>query len=293
MYRSDLGTMQCEARAQLLCDGFVDQEGAGMLQSSIAVAARRLREAAESGRQCEPVRHLLGSDSDVSAAYAVQQVNTDLAVSEGRRITGRKIGLTSEAVQQQLGFGQPVSGVLFADRCVADGIDVAAGTLMQPRAEAEIAVVLGDDLDKGTHTVVDIISAIAYVLPAIEIVDSRIADWDLTVVDMVADNACSGFYVVGSTPMSLSDLRIRKGEVRMDLRLNGKRAWPDEGPEWAALGGHPLHALVWLADAMCDRGTPLAAGECVMTGSLGPMVPLSPGDEIDVGGVATRLATDG
>ena len=273
--------------------GSTDQEGRGMLESSIAVAAQRLREAAESGRQCEPVRHLLGSDSDVGAAYAVQQVNTDLAVSEGRRITGRKIGLTSEAVQRQLGFAQPVSGTLFADRCVADGIDIPAGTLMQPRAEAELAVVLGDDLDKGTHTVVDVMSAISYVLPAIEIVDSRIADWDLTVVDMVADNACSGFYVVGSRPMSLSDLRIQRGEVHMGLRLNGKSAWPVEGPELAALGGNPLHALVWLADSMCERGTPLAAGECVMTGSLGPMVPLSPGDEIEVGAVATRLATDG
>ena len=264
-----------------------------MLQSSIAEAARRLREAAESGRQCEPVRHLFGSDSDVDAAYAVQQTNTDLSVSAGRRISGRKIGLTSAVVQQELGIDQPVSGTLFADRCVTDGIDVPAGTLVQPKAEGEIAFVLGEDLDRGEHSVVDVISATAYVLPAIEIVDSRTADWDLTVVDMVADNACSGFYVLGSRPTPLSGLDIR--EARMEMQVNGNVASTGRG---AACLGNPLHALLWLADWMCECGTPLRAGECIMTGSLGPMVPLSPGDEIQVGvgrigTVSTRLAPAG
>lgn len=264
-----------------------------MLQSSIAEAARRLREAAESGRQCEPVRHLLGSDSDVDAAYAVQEVNTDLSVAAGRRISGRKIGLTSVVVQQELGIDQPVSGTLFADRCVTDGIDIPAGALMQPKAEGEIAVVLGDDLDEGEHCVVDVIGAVAYLLPAIEIVDSRTADWDLSVVDMVADNACSGFHVLGSRPSSLADLDIR--EALMEMRRNGKVASTGRG---AACLGNPLHALVWLADWMCERGTPLRAGQCIMTGSLGPMVPLAPGDEIQVavsrlGVVSTKLATGG
>lgn len=264
-----------------------------MLQSSIAEAARRLREAAESGRQCEPVRHLLGSDSDIDAAYAVQETNTDLSVSAGRRISGRKIGLTSAVVQQELGIDQPVSGTLFADRCVTDGIDVPAGALVQPKAEGEIAFVLGEDLDKGEHSVVDVISATAYVLPAIEIVDSRTTDWDLTVVDMVADNACSGFYVVGSRPTSLSALDIR--DVDMRMRRNGEAASTGRG---SACLGNPLHALVWLADSLRERGTPLRAGDCIMTGSLGPMVTLTPGDEILVevdplGSVSTRLAADG
>lgn len=264
-----------------------------MLQSSIAEAARRLREAAESGRQCEPVRHLLGSDSDIDAAYAVQETNTDLSVAAGRRISGRKIGLTSAVVQQELGIDQPVSGTLFADRCVTDGIDVPAGALVQPKAEGEIAFVLGEDLDRGAHSVVDVISATAYVLPAIEIVDSRTADWDLTVVDMVADNACSGFYVVGSRPTPLSAIDIR--DVDMRMQVNGKTASTGQG---AACLGNPLHALVWLADSLCERGTPLRAGDCIMTGSLGPMVTLTPGDEILVevdplGSVSTRLAAGG
>ena len=264
-----------------------------MNQSSIAEAARRLREAAASARQCEPVRHLLGSDADIDAAYAVQATNTDLSVSAGLRISGRKIGLTSAVVQQELGIDQPVSGTLFADRCVTDGIDVPAGALMQPRAEGEIAFVLGENLDKGEHSAVDVISATAYVLPAIEIVDSRTADWDLTVVDMVADNACSGFYVVGSRPTSLSSVDVR--DVDMRMQVNGKTASTGRG---AACLGNPLHAMVWLANSLCESGTPLRAGDCIMTGSLGPMVTLSAGDEILVevsplGKVSTKLATGG
>ena len=259
--------------------------------SLISDAARQLREAATSGRQCTPVRHVLGSDSDVGAAYAVQQANTALAVAEGRRVSGHKIGLTSAVVQEQLGVTQPVSGTLFADRCIADGIDIPAGSLVQPRAEGEIAVVLEGDLDKGEHCVVDVVSAIAYLLPAIEIVDSRTVDWDITIVDMVADNACSGFYVVGSRPKSLGKLDIR--HVNMRMHLNGRSASTGKG---SACLGNPLHAVLWLANTMCEGGTPLRAGECIMTGSLGPMAPLAAGDEIRVevnplGTVTTRLPT--
>ena len=162
---------------------------------------------------------------------------------------------------------------------------------MQPRAEGEIAVVLGDDLDKGEHCVVDVISAVAYLLPAIEIVDSRTADWDITVVDMVADNACSGFYVVGSRPCSLGSVDVR--DVVMRLELNGRTASTGQG---SACLGNPLHAMVWLANTLCERGTPLRAGDCIMTGSLGPMVALAPGDEIraelnPIGTVSTKLVT--
>ncbi|MDE0195981.1 MAG: fumarylacetoacetate hydrolase family protein [bacterium] len=264
-----------------------------MDRSSIAEAARRLRVAAATGKQCAPVRHLLGSDTDIEAAYAVQQANVALAVAGGRRASGHKIGLTSPAVQEQLGFGQPVSGVLFADTCVPDGLDIPAGRLVQPRAEGEIAVVLEGDLDKGTHTVVDIIGAVAYVLPALEIVDSRSAHWDITIVDMVADNACSGLYVLGSRPVPLSALDLR--DVDMRITLNGTTASIGRG---SACLGNPLNALVWLADALCERGTPLGAGDCIMTGSLGSMVPLSPGDEIravlnPIGTVSTRLGAAG
>ena len=261
--------------------------------SLITDAARRLRVAAATGKQCAPVRHLLGSDDDIEAAYAVQQANVALAVAGGRRVSGHKIGLTSPAVQEQLGFGEPVSGVLFADTCIPDGLDIPAGRLSQPRAEGEIAMVLGDDLDEGTHTVTDIIGAVAYVLPALEIVDSRNADWDIRIADMVADNACSGLYVLGSRPVPLSAMEVQ--DVDMRITVNGATASTGRG---SACLGNPLNAMVWLADTLCERGTPLGAGDCVMTGSLGPMVPLSPGDEIraefdPIGTVRTRLPAAG
>ncbi len=264
-----------------------------MDRSSIDEAARRLRQAEEAGRQCSPVRHILGNGSDVEAAYAVQRVNNDLAVAAGRRVSGHKIGLTAPAVQEQVGITHPVSGTLFADRCVADGIDLPAGRLVQPKAEGEIAFVLGGDLDRGEHCVTDVISATAYLLPAIEIVDSRTADWDVTATDMIADNVCSGFYVVGSRPKPLSGTDVR--DARMQMVLNGEVASTGRG---SACLGNPLHALVWLADSLCERGTPLRAGDCIMTGSLGPMVTLGAGDEILVevdplGTVTTRLPTGG
>lgn len=255
----------------------------------ISKAARQLREAAESGVPCEPVRHILGTDSDVDAAYAVQRCNTDIAVAAGRRVSGHKIGLTAQVVQKQLGVDQPDYGVLFADMCVADGVDIPPGKLLQPRAEAEIAVVLEDDLDKGENCLVDVIGATAYLLPSIEIVDSRIAGWDITIVDTIADNASCGLYVLGSRPVSLSAVDVREVDMRLDV--NGHQASTGRG---SACLGNPLHAVVWLANTMCQRGTPLRAGECIMTGALGPMVPIAAGDDIraelhPISTVSTRL----
>ena len=261
-----------------------------MDSSLVEAAARRLRDAAASGVPCSPVRDVLGTSTDVDAAYAVQQHNNDLALAAGRRVSGRKAGLTAVAVQQQLGVDQPDYGVLFADMCLADGADIEDGRLLQPRAEAEVAVVLDHDLDKGEHCVVDVINATAYVLPALEIVDSRIAGWDISIVDTVADNASCGLYVVGTRPVPLAAVDLR--EISMRLTINGETAATGTG---AACLGNPLNAAVWLADTMCARGTPLRAGECLMTGSLGPMVPMAPGAEVHadmgpLGTVSTRLS---
>ena len=255
----------------------------------IQQAAQQLRDAARTGVPCSPVRDVIGSESDVDAAYAVQQHNTDLAISSGRRVSGHKVGLTAAAVQRQLGVDQPDYGTLFVDMCVPDGVEIEAGRLLQPRAEAEIALILEDDLDKGEHCIVDVINATAYVLPALEIVDSRVANWDITIVDTVADNASCGLYVVGSRPVSLGAVNVR--DVAMRLDLNGETASTGEG---AACLGNPLHAAAWLADAMCARGIPLRAGECIMTGALGAMVTIAEGDELtahmgSLGKVSTKL----
>ncbi len=264
-----------------------------MDQALIEKAAQLLRDAALTNTPIAPLRDLLGSDNDVDLAYAVQSFNTDHEVARGRRIAGRKIGLTAESVQQQLGVDSPDFGTLFVDMCFADGTDIPAGRLIQPRAEAEIAFVLEHDLDKGDHCAVDIINATAYVLPSLEIVDSRIADWNIRMTDTVADNASCGVYVVGSRPVPLSAVNLP--QVPMTMRVNDAEVSTGRG---AACLGNPIHAAVWLADVMSKRGTPLRAGECIMSGALGPMVPISDGDAVwadlgPLGTVSTRLRKAG
>ena len=243
-----------------------------------------LRKAAESGVPCAPVRAILGTSDDIDVAYAVQDHNTVRAVASGRRISGRKIGVTSKAVMEQIGVDQPDFGTLFVDMEYGDGVEIEAGRLLQPRAEAEVTIVLEHDLDRGEHSFNDVIAATAYALPSIEIVDSRVADWDIRIVDTVADNASCGVYVLGGRPVPLDRVDLRA--VPMSMRIDGVEASTGQG---AACLGHPLHAARWLADTMCARGTPLKAGDVVMTGALGPMRPLSGGETVvaDLGELGT------
>ncbi len=258
-------------------------------QELIDEAAAQLRKAAEAGEPCSPVRDVVGTATDVDVGYAIQDVNTQLAIAGGRRVSGRKIGITSPAVMEQIGVDQPDFGTLFVDMEFGDGVPIPADRLLQPRAEAEVALVLEHDLDKGEHGFADIISATAYVLPSIEVVDSRVADWNITIVDTVADNASCGLYVVGGRPVPLDRVDLRT--IPMSMSINGEEVSTGGG---AACLGHPLNAARWLADVMCERGTPLRAGDVVMTGALGPMRPMEAGDTLtatfgDLGTVTTSI----
>ncbi len=241
----------------------------------IEEAAAILRAAAESGVPCGPVRDVVGTETDIDVGYAIQEVNVTADIASGRRVAGRKIGITSKAVMEQVGVDQPDFGTLFIDMEYGDGVPIEHGRLLQPRAEAEVALVLEHDLDLGKHGFNDIIAATAYALPSIEIVDSRIADWNIRIVDTVADNASCGVYVLGGKPVPLRDVDLRTIPMRMDI--DGETVSTGEG---AACLGHPLHAARWLADVMCERGTPLRAGDVVMTGALGPMKPLASGNSV-------------
>lgn len=178
------------------------------VDEAVASAAERLDTARLTGVPCDPVRALL-PPGDLAAAYAVQTVLGERRRAEGRRITGWKIGLTSAAVQTQLGVDTPDFGRLTDDMAVPDGAEIPWGTVLQARAEAEVAVVLEHDLTHERHTVADVIRATAFVLPAVEIVGSRIRDWDITAVDTIADNASSGAYVLGTRPVTLRELDLR------------------------------------------------------------------------------------
>lgn len=252
-------------------------------------AAARLRSAAESGTTCNPVREIVGTATDIDVGYAIQHINTELNVEHGRRISGRKIGVTSKAVQEQIGVDQPDFGTLFVDMEFGDGVEIPESRLLQPRAEAEVALILEHDLDLGEHSFGDIVRATAFALPSIEVVDSRIENWQIGIVDTVADNASCGLYVVGGRPVPLSMVDLRT--VTMSMSVNGTEVSTGVG---AACLGNPLHAARWLADTLCGRGIPLRAGDVVMTGALGPMQPISAGDEVTttidgLGTVTTRL----
>jgi len=240
--------------------------------TNIEEAARRLRNAATSHTPCAPIRDLL-VEGDIDGAYAVQDINTTYALAEGRRLVGRKIGLTSLAVQKQLGVNQPDYGMLFADMAVLDGIDIPTSRFIQPKVEAEIAFVFGRDLDQEQLTLADLFRAIEYAVPAIEIVDSRIASWDIRILDTIADNASSGLYVLGSQARRLTDIDLTACGMVTELR--GEPVTTGAG---SACMGSPLNAALWLAQTMARVGHPLKAGDTILSGALGPMVGVKPGD---------------
>jgi 2-keto-4-pentenoate hydratase len=246
-----------------------------MADKAIEAAAAAIRKAADTGTACPPVRDSLPAN-DVNAAYAVQKINTDKWLAEGRRLTGRKIGLTAKAVQKQLGVDQPDYGMLFADMCYVDGEEMPAARLMQPRVEAEVALVLEKDLTSSQLTLPDIIQAAAYALPAIEVVGSRIAKWDIKIVDTIADNASSGLFVLGTRPVKLADVDLRMCGMVMECK--GDQVSVGAG---VACLGNPLTAALWLARKMTEVGQPLRAGDVIMTGALGPMAPVTPGDVVE------------
>jgi 2-keto-4-pentenoate hydratase len=234
-------------------------------------AADCLLGAARDRIPCPPVRSLL-SGSDLATGYAVQSLVVEDASEAGRRIVGRKVGLTSEAVQAQLGVDQPDFGVLFDDMAYRSGDIIPMSRLLQPRIEAEIAFILTEDLT-GPVSIAEARAAVGLAVPALEIVDSRIAGWDISLVDTVADNASSGLYVLGDTPTDLGDLDLRDVEMIM----TGEGGAVVSSGTGAACLGDPLAALVWLADTAERFGLPLRAGEVVLSGALGPMVTVRPG----------------
>jgi 2-keto-4-pentenoate hydratase len=253
-----------------------------------------LRQAADQLQQSQmtrlagpPVRHLL-PDRAVSTGYAVQQLLTEDRLAGGRRITGRKIGLTSGTVQAQLGVDQPDFGVLFDDMVRGQDELIDIDQLLQPRIEVEIAFVLDADLDRDDLDAGSARAAISDVIPALEIVDSRIAGWDITIVDTVADNASSGLYVVGDSTGRIGGRDLR--DVVMTM-VDGGGATVSSG-DGAACLGDPVNALVWLAHTARSLGAPLKAGEVVLSGALGPMVPVTPGSSFtaDLTGLGTVRA---
>ena len=252
------------------------------MSNNLELIAQRLRIAYSSG----PIPPLRGQldPTDAVGAYAVQAINTRVWEAEGRRIVGRKAGLTAKAVQQQLGVDQPDFGVLFDDMEVADGGRLDPARCIQAKAEAEIAFVLGADLPSAQSTPAEVAAAVGTVHAAIEIVDSRIADWKITFADTVADNGSSAFFVLAEEGLPLAGLDLEG--AAMTMTVNGEVASTGVG---AAALGNPLNAAAWLARTLAERGEPLKAGDILLAGALGPMVTLKAGDQVrtEIAGIGT------
>ena len=260
-----------------------------MTRTSLQQAAAALRQARSTRRSVGQISVEFGIAS-IDEAYAISELNCQDKLAQGARVVGKKIGLTSKAVQAQLGVSQPDFGFLFDDMEFLSGAALPAERLLQPKAEAEIAFVVGRDLVGAKPTYSEFLNSLAYALPALEIVDSAIADWKITIVDTVADNASSGLYVLGEQPVAISDLQL--GELGMRMTCNGAVVSVGVG---AACLGHPLRAAYWLACEMAARGHGLKAGEVILSGALGPMAPIQQGDVVEahiqgLGRVACSLA---
>jgi 2-keto-4-pentenoate hydratase len=241
-----------------------------MNRQAIEQAARELREAYRLG-PVEPIGDRL-VENTAEVGYAVQDINTDLWIAEGRRLAGRKIGLTSQAVQSQLGVDQPDFGMLFEDMAVPAGGRFSADRILQPRAEGELAFGLGAPLDRPDLSEADVLTAVEWMAPAIEIVGSRVRDWKIRLVDTIADNASSGLYVIGDDRRPAD----RPAIDALSMELLEDDQVVSAGPATACLGS-PVTALAWLARKMVKVGRPLGAGDIVLSGAFGPLAPMTPG----------------
>lgn len=244
--------------------------------ADLQAVANLLWTAQSTCKPCAPIRELISS-GDPKLAYAVQEFNTNRRLAEGARMVGRKVGLTSHVVQKQLGVDQPDFGMLFADMAVSDGEQVLLSRLIQPKVEAEIAFVLGRDLEISQPTADDLLRTIDFAVAAIEIVDSRIQNWDIGLGDTIADNASSAMYVLGTQRKLLREIDL----VGCAMTMNRRSETVSAGTGESCLG-NPLTAALWLATTMARVGRPLKAGDIILSGALGPMVQVKSGDTFDV-----------
>jgi 2-keto-4-pentenoate hydratase len=211
----------------------------------------------------------------VDDAYAIQRLQVHSRVAAGESVIGYKIGLTSAAMQHQMGVGEPDFGHLLSGMLYPADASVPAARFRQPRAEPEIALILETALRRPGLSVADLMTATRYALPAIEIIDSRITDWKIGLVDTIADNASGGGLVLGRRPVPPSSLDLALAGCV--FRRNGSIVGTGTG---ADVLGSPWHAATWLANTLTGRGVVLPAGSIILTGSITAAVPVTPGDTV-------------
>jgi 2-keto-4-pentenoate hydratase len=243
---------------------------------------KQLFDALNSGQSIGPLRVLI--DNDIDAAYAIQKELVTLRKASGEKVVGKKIGLTSFAVQKQLGVDQPDYGILFDSMDVSRSKSIDSSKLILPKVEGELAFILGKDITSKNITMDILVDAIAEVRASIEVVDSRVEDWNIQISDTIADNASGSHFILGEDSKLLNNLNPET--ISMKLYKNGKLSSEGNG---RACMDNPLNAALWLAQKMNNQGEPLCKGEVLLSGALGPMVSVIKGDDIrmDMDGFAS------
>ncbi|SFA92760.1 2-keto-4-pentenoate hydratase [Amycolatopsis marina] len=257
------------------------------MEASAVRAAADLLQGAYRSRT--PIAPLIDEypDADVTDAYRIQQEQVRRWNEAGDPVKGHKVGLASAAMQRQMGVDQPDYGHLLGGMFHLEHQPIPAQRFLQPRIEPEIAFVLGRRLSGPGVTVADAIQAVDFVLPALEIVDSRISDWRISIVDTIADNASSGGVILGSKPTSLTAVDLRLAGCT--LHYGGDLVATGAG---GAVLGSPVNALVWLANTVGPLGIDLEPGHVVLPGSMTRAVPVRPGDAVvaDIAGLGSVTA---
>lgn len=265
-------------------------------EQTIGEIARQLHAAAES-RTPIPQLSLQYPDMTIEKAYAIQRAWTELKLAEGRRPIGRKIGLTSRAMQQSLGITEPDYGILLDDMAFDDGGDVPLTRFIAPRVEVEVAFVLGERLEGPHCTLVDVLRATAYVTPALEILDARVQMTDpvtghtRTIVDTIADNAADAGVITGGRPVPPDEVDLRW--ISALLYRNGTI---EESGVAAAVLNHPANGVAWLANRLSGHGVALEPGELILAGSFTRAIPAGEGDVFQadygpMGSISCRFTT--
>ena len=259
-----------------------------MDQSQIIQLGDELYEALSTGKTVTPLTSR-GFEISIEDAYHIQQQMLSRRIAAGEKVIGKKIGVTSQAVMNMLGVHQPDFGYLLDGMVYNEGESIEMSTLIQPKAEGEIAFLLKSDLQGPGVTAADVLAATEGVMACFEIVDSRITDWKIKIQDTVADNASCGVFVLGDQLVDISNVDLAL--CGMVLEKNGEIVVTGAG---AATMGHPVNAMVWLANTLGALGIALKAGDIVLSGAMGAMVPVKAGDSLrmaigGIGGCSVRF----
>ncbi len=243
-----------------------------MHQTTVAALAKALFEAEKTRNPIAPLT-ATHPEMTLEDAYAIQMANVAARTAAGAKVIGKKVGLTSKAMQEGLGVNEPDFGHLFSDSVHDEGTPIPLSSLVQPKIEAELAFIMGEEIRGPGVTTADILRCTAAVVPSFEIIGSRIRKWEIRIEDTVADNASGSGVLLGSRLMPVDAVNLKY--VGLVLEKNGALLATAAG---AAIMGHPARSVAWLANALGRMGTSLQKGEIVLSGSFTQAFPVDAGD---------------